>query len=286
MNSPLYALPDEVLQKCIAFIGEGHYALVATVSKKVYNAHEEEYGIDKSYTTYEIATVSVETVKYCNEEFCNRLHEKDRLFTAAAVNGNIDILRYSVESGYDLFPFIHVHVHDDSEDSDSDSYNDDDDEDKHEIVGTGNIAAKGNLNVLKYLKDQFESCTWLQKYCQPAIKHGQLEILKWLDSIGCLSETDIFGTKNDFCLLAISSGQLDVLKWLYSLGFKESERSIHYAIESKSIEMIQYCLDRGHEALRNEHTNTAVTKARSIELYRFFHSLGYRFTMSAFHGIT
>ncbi|GFH44087.1 predicted protein [Chaetoceros tenuissimus] len=205
MNSPLYAIPDEVLQKCIAFIGEGHYALVATVSKKVYNAHEEEYGIDKSYTTYEIATASVETAKYCNEEFCNRLHERDRLFTAAAVNGNIDILRYSVECGYDLFPFMHVH--DDSDDSDENSY-DSDDEDKHEIVDTGKIAAKGNLNVLVYLKDQFESCTWLQKYCQPAIQHGQLEILKWLDSIGCLSETDIFGTKNDFCLRAISSGQL------------------------------------------------------------------------------
>ena len=85
---------------------------------------------------------------------------------------------------------------------------------------------------------------------------------------------------------AISSGQLDVLKWLNSLGFKECELSIHYAIESKSIEMIQYCLDRGHEELNNEDTNTALTKARSIELYCFFHSLGYRFTMNAFHGIT
>lgn len=115
-------------------------------------------------------------------------------------------------------------MHDDSDDNDENSYNDDDDdEDKHEIVDTGKIAAKGNLNVLKYLKDQFESCTWLQKYCQPAIQHGQLEILKWLDSIGCQNETDIFGTNNDFCLRAISSGQLDVLKWLNSLGFKECE---------------------------------------------------------------
>lgn len=134
------------------------------VQKERTDAHEEEYRIDKSYTTYEIATASVETAKYCNEEFCNKLHEKDRLFTAAAVNGNIDILRYSVESGYDLFPFIHVH--DDSDDNDENSYNDDDDdEDKHEIVDTDKIAAKGNLNVLKYPKDQFEPCTWLQKFC-------------------------------------------------------------------------------------------------------------------------
>jgi hypothetical protein len=62
-------------------------------------------------------------------------------------------------------------------------------------------------------------------------------MLKWLDSIGCRNETDIFGTNNDFCLHAISSGQLDVLKWLNSLGLKECEHSIHYAIESKSIDV-------------------------------------------------
>lgn len=43
MNSQWYSLPDEVLQQCIAFMGEGHYALVAAVSKKVYNAHEQEF---------------------------------------------------------------------------------------------------------------------------------------------------------------------------------------------------------------------------------------------------
>lgn len=42
--------------------------------------------------TYDVATASVETAKNCNEEFCNSLAEKDKLFTAAAVKGNIDIL--------------------------------------------------------------------------------------------------------------------------------------------------------------------------------------------------
>ena len=53
--------------------------------KKMCNAHEEEFD--------NAATASVETNKYFNEEFYNSLYEKDKLFTAAAVNGNVHILR-------------------------------------------------------------------------------------------------------------------------------------------------------------------------------------------------
>lgn len=264
MNSPLYALPDEVLQKCISFIGEGHYALVALVAKKLYNAHEEEYGIDRSYTSYDIATSTVETAKYCNEEFCNSIVEKDKLFTAAAVKGNIDILQYSVESGYDLFPFIC-------------------NEKNNKILDTRKIAARSNLHVLKYLKDQYDSYTWLQKYCQTAIEHGRLEILKWLQSIGCLTERNVFGEEVDFCLTAIDSGHLDVLKFLHSLGFEECHQCISTAIESKSIAMIEYCLDRGHEESSFHDFNKALAKAKSMELYRFFHSRDYEFTIDVFH---
>lgn len=90
-------------------LGDDRYALVATVSKKMCNAHEEEFdNVERSYTTYYAATALVETAKYFNEEFCNSLDKKDKLFTAAAVNGNVHILRYSVESGHDFFPFIYM----------------------------------------------------------------------------------------------------------------------------------------------------------------------------------
>ena len=54
-----------------------------------------------------------------------------------------------------------------------------------DVDDTFEIVARGNLHVLEYLKDQFETHLWLQKYCLPAIQYGQMEILKWLKSIGC-----------------------------------------------------------------------------------------------------
>lgn len=50
------------------------------------------------------------------------------------------------------------------------------------IDDTFEIVARGNLHVLEYLKDQFETYSWLQKYCFSAIQYGQMEILKWLKS--------------------------------------------------------------------------------------------------------
>ena len=83
------------------------------------------------------------------------------------------------------------------------------------IDDTFEIVARGNLHVVKYLKNQFETHSWLQKYCLPAIQYGQMEILKWLKSIGCLTELDIFGLEeSDFCTCAIRNGKVDVLKWL------------------------------------------------------------------------
>ncbi|GFH55534.1 predicted protein [Chaetoceros tenuissimus] len=102
---PYNSLPDEVLQNCLSYVGKGHYGLVGLASKKLCKAYVEAFGQETAYL--EMAT-SVKLVNHCFEDLCKNLSEKDEILKAAAVNGNLDILRNAISRGYDLFPLVEI----------------------------------------------------------------------------------------------------------------------------------------------------------------------------------
>ncbi|GFH47870.1 predicted protein [Chaetoceros tenuissimus] len=99
--APLYSLPDEVLSNCLSYLGQGHYGSIGLASKKLHKAYKAKFGRETTYL--EMAT-SVNLARYCLNILCKSLEEKDNMLRAAAVNGNIDILRAAVTDGHDLFP--------------------------------------------------------------------------------------------------------------------------------------------------------------------------------------
>ena len=51
---------------------------------------------------------------------CKSLDQKDEILKAAAVNGNVDILRAAVKDGYDLLPLVAMEMKTINPDNDSD----------------------------------------------------------------------------------------------------------------------------------------------------------------------
>ncbi|GFH46318.1 hypothetical protein CTEN210_02792 [Chaetoceros tenuissimus] len=285
----LYSLPDEILLKCLSFVGKGHYGLVALASKKLCKAYKEEFGKDGIKTSYLEAAMTMNTVQYCIEEgkLSRWTSGQDELFKAAAVNGNVDILRYAVSSGHDLFPLIEMKKEKMYEGCNSDcSYEDEDSDDSYcHLYGHENLAKiveRGHLHVLKFLKEELNHHWGLQKYCIPAIEFGQLEILKWLKSVGCIDQDDfLYKNRIDFCQIAVRSGKIEVLKWLLSEGYHfkhglANDSVITNAIATKSIEMIQYCLDLGYD-FNVYYIEDAIKSTKSIEVYSALYDLGYEF---------
>lgn len=307
---PFYSLPHELFQKCLSYVGKGHYGLVGLVSKKLNKSYKEDFGRETAFL--EMAT-SVKIVDHCLTELCTSLEEKDDMFKAAAVNGKVDILRSAVKDGYDLFPLIEMkkvevlpeyygdgndiyHLLDDIEhDIDEDDVEESTvniyytDEGKEGIVKLSKLVERGHLQVLKYLHEDLNFHKGLQRYIQPAIQYGQLESLKWLHSIGLLDEDDPLNRACKhgyefksfyFCDFAVKSGSLEVLKWLLDQeGFDFVSRSsiMKYAICSNSLEMIKFCSEKGYDVNDDENTYE-IRCLKSVELYRLLHELGYEFT--------
>ncbi|GFH55526.1 hypothetical protein CTEN210_12002 [Chaetoceros tenuissimus] len=315
--SPLHSLPDEVLQICLSYIGGGNYGSVALTSKKLHNFYKEEFGRDTAYL--EMAT-SVKLAYHCLDNLCKCLNEKDELFRAAAVNGNVVILKAAVKDGYDLFPLIEMKkdAYEDCylaneeegengitigeyEPYDVDIYYTDEDgmstcENKTSTymmktqVKLSQLVARGHLHVLKYLHEELNYRKGLQRYIKPAIQHDQVEILKWLHSIDPLNEDDVMNRDHYdsdeceikpfyFCDCAVKSGSVEVLHWLLDQGYKIDDEHcvMGNAISSKSLEMIQFCFDKGYSIEESEHRYD-IKDAKSVEMYRFLHELGFEFT--------
>lgn len=262
VNTPIYTLPNELLRKCISYVGEGNYGIVSLVSTKFHEAHRTEYGYVETYTSYEVATSSVEIVKYCVQELCTNLEEKDDIFIAAAVNGNIDILRYAVSNQYDLFPLLHNKIH-----SPVYIYSSGRRMIEPIRVDATEIAANGHLHVLKYMKEELNFEFGFDMYCKPAIENGRLEILEWLKSNDFLIEERF--CRQNFCGYAIRSGRLDVLTWLHDEGFQIRSNAIEHAILTESIDIIQFCLDNGTGFDMNDDAAKYAIKTGNIEIIRF-----------------
>ncbi|GFH55542.1 hypothetical protein CTEN210_12018 [Chaetoceros tenuissimus] len=302
---PLYSLPDEALSNCLAYIGKGHYGVVGLVSKKLYEAYKGEFGSETAYL--EMAT-SVKLTNHCLSELCKTLEEKDEILKAAAVNGNVDILRAAVKNGYDLFPLIAMKKKTQHE-YDNDSVDEDDinsdrkarvttfdvyyigEREKKNLlpskkVNLSKLVERGHLHVLKYLYQELNYFLGLQRYCYPAIQHGQLKILEWLDSITVMKTSALHlgymdnGTLSNkgYCDYAIKSGNVEVLKWLLQNGYEISSLDVlPKAIRTNSIDMIQYCFDIGFDDLRGDSVQDAIKETKSVEVFRKMYELGYEF---------
>ncbi|GFH46247.1 hypothetical protein CTEN210_02721 [Chaetoceros tenuissimus] len=277
---PLYSLPDEVLSNCLAYVGKGYYGSVALTSKKLYEAYKKEFGNKTAYL--EMAT-SVNLANYCLSELCTNLQEKDEFLKAAAVNGNIDVLRCAVSSGYDLFPLVAMNYRSyDTYKGRVEKYIANEDS-ANNIVKSFKLVQRGHLHVLKYLHEKLNHNLGLQRYCKPAVQYGQLEILQWLQSIGYLGNAPLH-TEADYCNYAIKMGNVEVLQWLLQNGYeiKAPMFSIHGsiladAIRSKSVEMIRYCYSLGYNDLLQHSIEEAIIEARNKEVFRVMHDLGYDF---------
>ncbi|GFH55533.1 predicted protein [Chaetoceros tenuissimus] len=101
-------------------------------------------------------------------------------------------------------------------------------------VRLSQLVVRGHLNVLKYLYEKLNYHKGLQRYCRPAIQYGELEILKWLDSIGCMNTDDEMHNfcwdpnirryrPFSFCYFAVQSGNVEVLEWFVNEVFEPGE---------------------------------------------------------------
>lgn len=278
---PFHSLPDEVLSHCLSYVGKGHYGLVGLASKKLYTAYKAELGRETAYL--EMAS-TVNLAKHCLKKLCKSHKDKVELLKAAAVNGKVDILRAAVEDGYELCPLVAMKKG--SFRGKSVFYFDEDDYErkynwKPANVKLSKLVERGHLHVLKYLYEEL-FYDELQRYSLPAIQHGQVEMLQWLDDIGCMEPDSFCFTKNlDFCKIAIKNGSVETLKWLHKIkGYViENQNNIVLvdAIRSKSTEMIQYCFDLGYNNLGIYGVKVAMKETKSVEVFRLMYELGFEF---------
>lgn len=298
-SAPLYSLPDELVTNCLSFLGEGLYGSVGLVSKKLNQAYKADFGQE---TTYNEMATSVKLVNYCIKEF-GKTHQDD-LFKAAAVNGNLDVLRALVKVGYNLSLLIRMEkktlygtcddnwiTSDDFEpyiteccfSKKEDIYYTDD-----EGVDLSQIVARGHLHVLKYLREELDCHEGLEKYVQPAIQYGKVEILEWLRDIGCMNSGHKMFTfyhdpyeqtfwRYSFCDEAVRCGNVQSLGWLldHEYEFDEYFPVLLNAVRSKSTKMIRFCFEKYDSDF--DDCKHAIIESQDIEVYHLFHELGFEF---------
>ncbi|GFH55018.1 hypothetical protein CTEN210_11494 [Chaetoceros tenuissimus] len=240
-HCPLYKLPNEILQKCFEYVGSKSYLFTATVSKKFYETYTDRF--TSKYctgreTSYRYGASSTSLAKYCVETCCETQDEetscetqdgKDQIFIAGAVNGNVEILEYALEEGYDLLPIINYSSLEDWQN-------------EYESSVIARIAGAGHLHVLKYLYEKANFRMGMQLASYEAIRYGRMDILEWLNSIGCLRERDT----GDFCYEASFSGNIDILKWLIERGYDTCYID-EYILKLKVMDLLDYCLSKGVE---------------------------------------
>lgn len=324
---PLYSLPDEVLSKCLSYVGKGHFGLVGLTSKKLRKAYiaafmqrtffpwqEKSIYIGQMTSYLEMAT-SVKIANHCLENLCESSEERNEVIKAAAVNGNVDILRAVVKKGYRLNALVEMkkktiyECYDGSYTDEEQRYETDeefdnfafefyytdeqeeiyDDSDYRGVVKLSQIVARGHLHVLKYLHEELNYHEGLQMYVKPAIEYGKLEILDWLHSINCMNEYDNMHQfyydlyernfkRTSLCDHAVRCGNVESLLWLDNHGHEHFEEwaIMRNAIGSESLEMIQYCFNEGYR-FDNYGITTAITDTENVEVYRLLHNLGFDF---------
>ena len=78
-----------------------------------------------------------------------------------------------------------------------------------DVIACNDAAAGGHLDVLKWLRAQEPPCPWDKSACSRAAERGHLDVVKWLRGQEPPCPWDA-----NACRRAAAGGQLDLLKWL------------------------------------------------------------------------
>ncbi|GFH54999.1 hypothetical protein CTEN210_11475 [Chaetoceros tenuissimus] len=290
-HCPLYKLPNEILQKCFEFVGDKSYLFTALVSKKFHEAYKAQFDSIKDepwfvvrknsgvftskfvskqktnngkLTSYRYGACSTSSAKYCVETCCKTQDEKDQIFIAGAVNGNIEILEYALEEGHDLLPII---AHSSLEGW----------ENKYEKSGIARIAKEGHLHVLKHLYEKVNFRMGVQLASYGAIGIGRLDIIEWLDGIDCFQEKH----DGDFCAEASSYGHVYIFKWLIERGYNPAESDQYNILKLRDREFLDYCLSEEVE-FEEYAINSIADAEEDVEFAEYCQEKGLKMTPSAY----
>lgn len=116
----------------------------------------------------------------------------------------------------------------------------------------------GYLEVLKWLKS--ENCSWNWETYNLAAYNGHLEVLKWLKDEGC--EWD-----NATSSAAARGGRLEVLKWLRSEGCRWGAATCHAAADGGHLEVLKWL--RSADCPWDERTCSASATDEHFEILRW-----------------
>ena len=94
-----------------------------------------------------------------------------------------------------------------------------------------------NYEVLKFLREK--GCPWGARTSTEACRHGQLDVLKWLQKEGCLCDLDGF--------LFVCGGHLDILKWMRETypGCAFDEPVASKASQKKRLDCLMWLREHG-----------------------------------------
>ncbi|GFH56189.1 hypothetical protein CTEN210_12665 [Chaetoceros tenuissimus] len=308
-------LPDEMLSRCLSFVGRGHYIFVGSVSKRFRQAYKDVFANEKEeeacrfnqsaeidnegfYASDEDSSTDeregdLSAIKKEGEEVCKTFYQ-----VAAS---NVSVAKYcfdnqSVAKRRDREKILfhaamkgRVKIIKSAKHWDILSFWQ---RIEHSFISPRPpklkfrielIAEAGHLNILQCLKDYFDMHLGLYKASRGAVTGGHLHILKWLKEIDCLRE----GRDDDnLCHFAIASGHVEVLKWLQEQGIpfhrqkqygRNESELMTMAIKSQNIEMIAYCQQHGLEFRLGWHSKCSI-ETNNIHVVKYCHENGCEIT--------
>ncbi|GFH54998.1 hypothetical protein CTEN210_11474 [Chaetoceros tenuissimus] len=310
-HCPIYKLPNEILQKCFEFVGGDGYLFTATVSKKFHDAFTSKFVSKQKtnngkLTSYRYGACSTSSAKYCVETCCKTQDEKDQIFIAGAVNGNIEILEYALVEGYDLLPTINCFGYKDIKKWGNYFEPDLRYIQLEVVIGSpdevisrkhsskpcsiARIAREGHLHVLKYLYEKVNFRMGMQLASYEAIRNGHLDILEWLHSIDYLEELSTIddGFERLICFCD-EDCPAEVLKWLIERGYYKESNHNEYSsfywnvLEFADKDLLDYCLSKGVEFGQCEEAIDRIARSGNIEFAEYCQEKGLRMTSGAYY---
>jgi hypothetical protein len=109
------------------------------------------------------------------------------------------------------------------------------------LVYCHDAAARGNLDVLKYLRETMNT-PWDVATCAAAAWIGNLEILKWSRENGCPWDKRT-------CENAALNGHLELLKWARENGAPWDDQTGAFALKGEHFDVVKYYVEERERAL-------------------------------------
>jgi hypothetical protein len=213
---------DIMVQNILPFVGMGHFAFVAGVSRQMKQAYKaycdivkdpplvygrtvEERNPATAVDTFDHAVFSsVACAEFWDSQESTNRAPVFRDYTTAyiAKTGNLHVLEWAHMKN---FPWNEQ---------------------------TCYLAAKtGHLEVLRYAHEK--GCPWNEKTCHLAAFKGHLEVLRYAHECGC-------PWNEETCRLAAFKGHLEVLRYAHECGCPWNEETCHLAAYKGHLEVLRY----------------------------------------------